>query len=283
MEGYDMEGIHPMSIAATVSTPPPLRRRATLSGLEKLRISAVLIVKDGEQHLDRVLSAVGFCDEILVLDSGSTDRTREICAEHNARWEYQEFLGYGPQKRRAVELAKHDWVLVIDDDEVLDYEAATTIQVLDYSDPNRAWRIRRRTYIGNREVRFGRWAPDYSLRLFNRTRAQFNGRLVHERVEAAGPVLTLQGSLHHYSFTDYADLFARSITYGRCKAELYAAQRRRAGTLLLILRAMWGFFRCFVIKRGFRDGTDGLMVALSLALDSVLGLALVEERERRQS
>lgn len=256
---------------------PPLRRRATLSGLEKLKISAVLIVHNGERHLDRVLSAVGFCDEILVLDSGSTDRTREICTTHNARVEHQPFLGYGPQKQRAVELAKHDWVLVIDDDEVIDYEAATTVQVLDYADPTRAWRVRRRTYIGAREVRYGQWSPDYSLRLFNRTCAQFNDRLIHESVETSGPILTLQGALHHFSYVDYADIFARCGSYARAKAARYRDEGRRAGAVQLIFRALWGFLRSYVAKQGFRDGAAGVVVAMSVALDAILGLALADQ------
>jgi glycosyltransferase involved in cell wall biosynthesis len=237
----------------------------------------VLIVHNGERHLDRVLSAVGFCAEILVLDSGSTDRTHAICAEHKARVEHQPFLGYGPQKRRAVDLAKHDWVLVIDDDEILDYEAATTIQVLDYADPTRAWRIRRRTYIGANEVRYGQWTPDYSLRLFNRTQAQFNDRMIHESVEHRGTVLTLPGALHHYSYLDYADIFQRCGGYARRKAALYRAEGRRAGALPLLVRAWWGFMRSYVLKQGFRDGNAGVIVALSVALDAVLGLAEAQE------
>jgi glycosyltransferase involved in cell wall biosynthesis len=246
--------------------------------LEKLKISVVMIVKNGERHLDRVLSAVGFCDEILVLDSGSTDRTLEICAMHKVRVEHQAFLGYGPQKRRAVELAKHDWVLVIDDDEVLDYEGATTIQVLDLTDPTRAWQIRRRNYIGARELRYSHWSPDYTVRLFNRTQAQFSDSLIHESIRTSGgPLLTLQGSLHHYSYSDFSDVFIRCATYARAKAAHYREQGRRASSVQLVFRAIWGFLNSYIIKQGFRDGIAGVVVALSLALTSVLGLALAQE------
>jgi glycosyltransferase involved in cell wall biosynthesis len=268
-------------IAMSDSMPAaPLRRRATLSGLEKLKVSAVLIVKNGERHLDRVLSAIGFCDEILVLDSGSTDRTLEICATHKVRVEHQPFLGYGLQKRRAVALAKHDWVLVIDDDEVLDYEGATTIQVLNYSDPTRAWRIRRRNYIGAREIRFSHWTPDYSVRLFNRTAAHFNDAAIHESVQPAGDVLTLQGSLHHYSYVDYADVFVRCAAYARAKAARYREQGRRTSSLQLVVRAGWGFVQSYIFKQGFRDGIAGVVVALSSALTSVLGLSMAQENDR---
>lgn len=242
-------------------------------------VSAVLIVLNGERLLDRVLSALSFCSEVLILDSGSTDRTLEIAARHKVRVEHQDFLGYGAQKSRAVELAKNDWVLVVDDDEVLDYEAAFAIQSLSYTDPTKAWRLRRRNYVGEREIRFGQWSPDFTVRLFNRSSAQFNLHAVHESVETNGVVLTLPGALHHYSFTDLADVLIRASTYARAKATRYRFEGRRAWPLQLVVRAFWGFLRSYVLKMGFRDGTAGLVIALSVALDSVLGLAIAEEQE----
>lgn len=264
--------------SAPPTAPSRVKRRATLSGLEKMPVSAVLIVLNGERHLDRVLGAVAFCDEILILDSGSTDATLEIAKRHGARVEHQPFLGYGPQKRRAVELAKHDWILAIDDDEVLDYEAATTLQVLDLSDASKAWRLRRRTYVGGREVRYGAWSPDLALRFFNRTRATYNTNEIHESVQGAREVLTLPGSLHHFSYTDLADVFARCASYSRAKATRYRFEGRRAMAAQLVFRALWGFLRSYVFKLGFRDGSTGVVVAVSVALDAVLGLALAGEQ-----
>ncbi len=169
---------------------------------------------------------------------------------------------------------------MIDDDEVLDYEAATTIQVIDYTDTTRAWRIRRRTYIGAREIHHGQWSPDHSLRLFNRTCAQFNDREIHESVETGGTVLTLPGALHHFSYTDYADVFARCGSYARKKAVRYRDEGRRARAVQLVFRALWGFLRSYVFKQGFRDGTAGVVVALSVGLDAILGLALAQESEQ---
>jgi glycosyltransferase involved in cell wall biosynthesis len=244
---------------------------------KKAPISAVLIVRDGEEHLARVLDALSFCDEILVLDSGSTDRTCEIAKARGARIEHQDFLGYGAQKQRAAELAKHDWVLSIDDDEVLDGEARAAISALDLADPVRSWRIRRRNHIGTREVRHGAWAPDYTLRLFNRTRARFDGAAIHESVRASGAVETLPGSLLHYSFRDYADVFERSGGYARAKAARYRERGRSAGGFTLVVRAIWGFWKSYLFKLGFLDGVAGVVVALSLALDATLGLALAQE------
>jgi glycosyltransferase involved in cell wall biosynthesis len=242
-------------------------------------ISAVLIVFNGERRLAQVLAALAWCDEILVLDSGSTDRTAELARAAGARVETQAFLGFGRQKQRAVELAAHDWVLVVDDDEVLDEPARAAIGALDRTDPARCWRLRRRTYIGTIEVRHGVWSPDYSLRLFNRQRARFNDATVHESVIAGGPVHDLPGALHHYSYSDYADVFARMGGYARTKAAGYRARGRRSGPLRLAARAGWGFLRSYLFKLGFLDGRAGVIVALSLAIDATCSLAMASEPE----
>ena len=108
-----------------------------------------------------------------MLDSGSTDGTERIAREAGARFERQDFLGYGPQKRRAVELAAHDWILSLDADEVLDAEARRAIAGVDLADPSACWQLRRRTFIARREIRHGPWRDDRVLRLFNRTTAAF--------------------------------------------------------------------------------------------------------------
>lgn len=248
----------------TVSSPAP----------SLAQISAVLIVKNGEAHLERVLAPlVASCADVLILDSGSTDRTLEIAARFGVRVEHQAFLGYGPQKRHAVALARHDWVLNIDADEVLDESAISALRNLDLSNPAVSYQILRRNFIGSHEVRYGVWAPDWCLRLFNRTTTNFTDAPVHEAVTPTATVRVLAGSLLHYSYRDCADVFARMGGYTRTKALRYRAEHRKAGTIRLAARAAWGFTRSFIIRRGFLDGSIGVVVALSVAVDNVVGLA----------
>ena len=184
----------------------------------RLPISAVIITRDAAAHLADVLAAIDFCDEQLVLDSGSTDDTLAIATTHGARVEQQSFLGYGPQKCRAVALATHDWILAIDADEILDDEARDAIRRLDLSDPHACWSLRRRTFIGSREVRHGAWRNDRVLRLFNRTTAGFKPLPVHEEVESGRRPSLLPGSLLHFSYIDSAAVLARAVRYAPLKA-----------------------------------------------------------------
>jgi len=243
-------------------------------------VSAVLITRDAEQWLEAVLRPLAVCDEILILDSGSTDRTREIADAFGTQWHEHPFDGYGPQKRRAVELARHDWVLSIDADEILDEEAAQAIAKIDWQteDPQKCWRIRRRPYVGGREIRHGHWVPDPVVRLFNRRHHSFSPAPVHESIKPTGPVVTLPGAIAHHSFDDLAAVFRAD--YHRLKAAEYVRTGRKIpGALNLSTRAAWAFVYSLIIKRGFLDGPAGVVVALSGAVNAVLGLALAGEDE----
>ncbi len=236
-------------------------------------ISAVIIVKDGERHLAAVLAALRGCAEVLVLDSGSSDRTVEIARLAGARVEQQDFLGYGAQKNHAIGLARHDWILSIDADEVLDAAGQVALAALDLSDPARCWRLRRRTFVGVRELRHGH-LNDAPVRLFNRTATRFSESIVHESVPACGPVAMLDGSLAHYAFRDAAELVQRGAGYARLKAQLYRAQGRTSSAPALVVRAAAAFAKSYVLKAGFLDGLLGVVSALSAALNATTALAM---------
>ena len=229
-------------------------------------ISAVVITKNAERHLAAVLAAVDFCAERLVLDSGSTDGTIAIAQTVGARVEHQEFLGYGPQKRRAVELAHHDWILAIDADEVLDEEAQQAVRAAVLDDPTACYALRRRTFVGRREVRHGPWSDDRVLRLFNRRTASFKPLPVHEEVEASRPPILLSGSILHYS-------------YAPLKAEIMRGKRQRTSPLTMPLRGLTAFLKSYVLRSGWRDGAAGFVVALSRVIDSTLPRAMLLEGE----
>jgi glycosyltransferase involved in cell wall biosynthesis len=241
----------------------------------RLPVSAVIITRDAERHLAAVLAACECCAERLVLDSGSTDGTERIAREAGARFERQDFLGYGPQKRRAVELAAHDWILSLDADEVLDAEARQAIAAVDLSDPAACWQLRRRTFIGSRAVRHGPWTDDRVLRFFNRTTAAFKPLAVHEQVESSRPPALLPGSIQHYSYGGLADVIARSLRYAPLKAAVMRQKGQRPAAWALPFRGAATFLGSYVARGGWRDGAAGFVIAVSRVIDSTLPRALL--------
>jgi glycosyltransferase involved in cell wall biosynthesis len=246
-----------------------------MTASQPLPISAVIITLNGAARLAAVLEAVAACDERLVLDSGSTDDTVAVAAAAGARVLHQPFLGYGPQKQRAVDLARHDWILSLDDDEVLDEEARDAIDRLDLSDPSACWSIRRRTFIGGREIRNGPWRREHVLRLFNRRTANFKPLRVHEEVRSNSSPQLLPGSILHYSYANAADVIARSLRYAPLKAEVMRSKGQRVGVWMLPLRGMAAFVRSYCLKGGWRDGAAGFVIAMSRVIDSTLPRAML--------
>lgn len=240
----------------------------------RLSVSAVVVTRNAGRHLAAVLAAADMCAELLVLDSGSSDDTPAIARAAGARVEHQPFLGFGPQKCRAVELAAYDWILSLDADEVLDDQARAAIRGVNLSDPGSCWSLRRRTFIGPREVRHGPWGNDRVLRLFNRTTAGFKPLPVHEEVQSARRPTPLPGSILHYSYLDRADVIARAVEYAPLKAGMLRRAGQRGAAWTLPLRAVLAFAHAYLLRGGFRDGADGFVVALARAIESTLPRAM---------
>lgn len=252
-----------------MSPSPPGR------AIGSLPISCVVITRDAGDRLAATLESAGACAERLVLDSGSTDATVAIARERGARVEHQPFLGFGLQKRRAVELATHDWILSLDADEELDAEAARGLASLDLSDPGRCFAWRRRTFIGTREMRHGPWGHERVLRLFNRTRSGFTAHRVHERVDGASPPQLAPGSILHHSFNGCADVIVRSARYSGPKAAILRDKGETSPAWMLPIRGLAAFTKSYCLQGGWRDGAAGFIVALSRVVDSTLPRAIV--------
>jgi len=248
---------------------------AVLPGQNRLPISAVIITRNAAARIGEVLRAVEMCDERLVLDSGSTDDTVALAREAGARVEHQPFLGYGPQKRRAVDLAAHDWILSVDADEVLDGEAQAACQRIDLSNPAACWAIHRRTFVGRWEVRYGAWRRERVLRLFNRTTAGFKAIAIHEEVESRHPPRMLAGSILHYSYANCRDVLERSLRYAPLKAGILRSKGEHAPAWTLPFRGLAAFVKSYILRSGWRDGAIGFVIAIGRVIDSTLPRALL--------
>jgi hypothetical protein len=225
--------------------------------------------------LARTLASVAWCHEVLVLASHETDAIRRLPAAAACRIETHPFDGYGPQKRRAVGLAHHDWVLSLDDDEWLDDAAAAAIrsQHLEAGAPSYA--LRRRTFVGDQEILHGPWGHESVVRLFDRRRCEMANLAVHEAVRSPAPPALLEGSILHHSFENCGEVLARSIHYAKPKAGIIAAKQEPAHTWMLPLRAAAAFTKSYLLQAGFRDGAAGFAIALSRVIDSTLPRMLV--------
>lgn len=242
---------------------------------DRLPISCVVITRDAERHLGATLDSAACCAERLVLDCGSSDGTVSLALAAGARVEYQPFLGFGPQKRRACELASHDWILSLDADEMLDGDAIEGMPTLPLDDATVCWEWRRRTFIGRRELRYGPWGNERVLRLFNRRHARFSDHAVHERVQADAAARLAPGTILHHSFTGCDDVLVRAARYAVPKAAILRAKREHTPAWLLPARGAAAFAKSWILQGGWRDGAAGFVVALSRVVDSTLGRAIV--------
>jgi glycosyltransferase involved in cell wall biosynthesis len=243
-------------------------------------LSAVLIARDEEQRIGACLESLSFADEIVVVESGSTDRTVEIARRFTDRVVTLPWRGFGPQKQAAVALARHDLVLNVDCDERVPRALAEEIAALQ-SAPSlaAAYAIPRRTFIGEKEIRFCGWSPDRIVRLFDRTRAGFTDDLVHETVVARGEVGTCREALLHHSFHGFGDLVVKLNRYSDLAARQMHERGRRPGTLDA-LRPAFAFLRTYLLRLGFLDGFEGLEIAVADAMGTFAKYAKLRELAR---
>jgi glycosyltransferase involved in cell wall biosynthesis len=232
-----------------------------------MRITATIITFNEAENIRAACESVAWADEILVIDSESTDSTREIAAQCGARVIVNAWPGFSAQKQFAVESAGHDWIFSLDADERVSTELQNSIAALRNSDESMlldGYRVARRAFYMGRWIRGGGWYPDYQLRLFRRARGRWGERLIHESVslDEGARMGTIQGDLLHYSMRDTSH--HRQMIEERY-APLGARQMLRDGKRTSFLRAAIAgpaaFLRSFLLKGGFRDGRAGLTIA----------------------
>jgi len=251
-----------------------------------MNISFCLITLNEEANLQRCLqSCAELADEIVVLDSGSTDGTEQIVRQFGARWEHQEWLGFVGQKNRALGRAACPWVFSIDADEALSPELREEVRHLKGTEPPvdcGGYSMPRCVCYEGRWIRHGDWYPDRLVRLFRRDRARFVGGQVHERLEVAGTVVRLHSDLHHYSFRDAADHWERCQKYARLWAETQLAAGQQAGVWAPSVHAAFRWLRGYVLRRGFLDGPQGRRIADLNAREVRLKYQLLRDLSRRR-
>lgn len=253
-----------------MSTPARSERRY------KPGVSAVLITKDAEAHLEECLDALAWCTEVIILDSGSRDRTLDIAKKHDADVLIDsQWPGFGIQKNRAIAQARCEWVLSIDADEIVTPGLRAEIEAViadwqpavpDAKTPSTvAWALPRRSNFCGHWMRHGGWWPDYVTRLFRNGSAKFTDDVVHERLVVDGPVAKFREPLLHYTYDSFEQALAKLDRYSTAGAKQAFASGKRASLWTAAARGGWAFFRTYVLRLGLLDGAAGLMLALYVA------------------
>jgi glycosyltransferase involved in cell wall biosynthesis len=230
-----------------------------------LKLSAIIITKNEAANIAACLASVAFCDERIVVDSGSRDATTALATAAGARVLSHEWAGFGPQKNFALAQAQGEWVLSIDADERVPPALAAEIMAKIAAPDADAYEIGRLSTFLGRPMRHSGWFPDYVLRLFRRGTARFTDDLVHERMVSEGRIGRLAALLNHHPVLRLEDAIRRVDSYSSAGANMLAGADRRVSFASGITHGLWSFLRAYVWRLGFLDGREGFLLAVANA------------------
>lgn len=224
-------------------------------------ISVTILTKNSEKYLEQVLSSTQHFDEVLIYDSGSTDNTLSIASKFsNVSIHRGNFLGFGPTHNHASSLAKNNWILSIDSDEVVSEELCREILALDLKDTN-VYSFPRNNYYNGKWIQWCGWYPDRQIRLYNRTQTKFTDAQVHEEIISQNmEKVSLNGSIKHFSYASISDFLIKMQSY----SDLFAQQnqgKKSSSPLKAVFHGWFAFFKSYFLKRGFLGGYEGFLIS----------------------
>ena len=238
-------------------------------------MTATIITFNEEDRIVECLASLSCCDEVIVVDSGSTDRTRDLAKAKGARVVERPWEGYSKQKNFAAEQARNDWILSIDADERLSIELADEIVKWKKGDsPARAFSMPRRVFYLGRWIKHSGWYPDRKVRLYDRRFCRWEGDFVHESMKVDGNVGVFKGDLFHFPYRDWNDHVGRVVRYTELASKAARSAGRRGSIARLLMGPPAAFIKSFLLHVGFLDGWRGLAIAY-------MGARYVFEKEFR--
>ena len=249
-----------------------------------MQLTVTVITRNEAANIDAAIASVAWADEIVVVDSGSTDDPVERARRHGARVEVRPWAGYGAQKNYAASIASHDWILSIDADERVTPELAQEITTLLTTEPpRRGYRVSRLTHYLGRWIRSTDWYPDYQLRLYDRRAGSWTTRRIHESYALNGVPGVLRQELQHYPYRDVSDHLRKIDNYTTLSAEQWIEEGRRVSLVEIVVHPAFAFMRNYILRGGIRDGSPGLITSVLNAYYVFLKLAKTWEKQQRGS
>lgn len=246
-------------------------------------ISATIITKNEERNIADCLNTLTWADEIVVLDSGSTDRTMEIARAYTDKVFMKAWAGQGLQKNRAIALAQGPWIFSIDADERVIPELAEEIRRVTVKSPYRAYAMRRKNIYRGQWIRFGGWWPDRVTRLFIKGEAYFNDRVIHEALQVKAPTGKITNPLLHYSFRSAGDFVERAHRYSIYAAPDMYREGRRATLWTAVSHSFFTLIQTYILRLGFLSGGAGALIAVSNCVGCFYRYMLLRELSLNES
>ncbi|MDO8281929.1 MAG: glycosyltransferase family 2 protein [Thermodesulfovibrionia bacterium] len=225
-------------------------------------LSVAIITYNEEENIREALESVKWADEIVVVDSFSTDKTQEICREYTDKVYPVEWAGFSAQKNTAISLTTQSWILVLDADERVSEDLKSEIvRAMTGTAPADGYYIARKNFFANKWIRHGGWWPDYTLRLFKREKGTFEEREVHEAIKVSGKTGRLENPIIHYTYSGMDDFMKRMEKYSGLAAKELYKQKRKSSLFDLIFRPPATFIKMYLIRLGMLDGLYGIILA----------------------
>ena len=249
---------------------------------EKIPLSVAIITKNEQENLPGCLASAAFAQQIVVVDSGSSDGTAQIASDHGCEVFREDWRGFGPQKQFALDQCRQDWVLVLDADERIPQQTARVIRslILKPSKDIAGYSFPRKNFFQGRWIRHGGWWPDRVVRLFLRDRGRFTEAAVHEAVAVNGTVEALGWPLEHFTESDFSALLQKLDRYSTLGARAAFDEGRSATIWEAFFRAELTFLQDYVVKAGFLDGAQGLTLAVTDAVNKFFKYAKLYQLRR---
>mgnify|MGYP000035979056 FL=1 len=237
-----------------------------------MKLSAAIMTFNEERNLERTLKALAdICGEIVIVDSGSTDKTKEIAEKYEARFIYQPWLGYGKQRNAAIDNCSGKWILAVDADEELSPELKQKItEIINGNEDKKVYEINRLSVCFGKKIKHGGWGTSYAVRLFLKTAGRFNDNTVHESFVTQEEIFKIKENIYHHSYLTLEDYFSKFNRYTTEGALEYYKKGKKASIGQVVFNPMYKFIRMYIIRLGFLDGIEGFLLASTSSMYSMV-------------